>query len=127
MSSLNCYYSGQILTFRHQFHRIVRNRFCPIQKQRRRSAVFATKIVQSICFINSECQASGLLLWLNRPFLSDLVRNLEESFPYLVAQLIDFLPYSVLIGKTYQFKITKNKKSTCMYIIQCHLPCLSAV
>ena len=42
--------------------------------------VFATRIVQSLYFLNSKFQASSHLLWLYSLVVSDLVGNPEDRF-----------------------------------------------
>ena len=49
--------------------------------------VFATRIVQSLYFLNPKFQASSHLLWLNSPVLSNLVGNPEDRFSHNEAQM----------------------------------------
>ena len=50
--------------------------------------VFATRIVQSLYFINPKFQASSHLLWLYSLVGSDLVENPEDLFSHNEAQVI---------------------------------------
>ena len=66
--------------------------FCISEKQRRRSAaitaqlisafVFATKIVQSLFFLNPKFQVSSHLLVCTACFVLDLVGNPEDRFSH---------------------------------------------
>ena len=72
--------------------------FLHMQKQRRRSAfaviaklirafVFATKIVQSLYFLNPKFQVSSHLSGCTARFVSDLVGNPEDWFSHNEAQM----------------------------------------
>ena len=49
--------------------------------------VCATRIVQSLFFLNPKFQASSHLLWLHSPIVSDLVGNPEDQFSHNEAQV----------------------------------------
>ena len=53
--------------------------------------VFATRIVQSLYFLNPKFQVSSHLLWLYSPVVSDLVTNPEDLFSDVAAQMIEGL------------------------------------
>ena len=50
--------------------------------------VFATRIVQSLYFLNQKFQTSSHLLWLYSWFVSDLVGNPEDRFSHNVAHIM---------------------------------------
>ena len=47
---------------------------------------FASQIIQSLFFLNQKFQAASLL-WPYRPFLSDLIGNPKDMFPYVGAHI----------------------------------------
>ena len=50
--------------------------------------IFATRIVQSLYFLNPKLHASSHLLWLYSWFVSDLVGNPEDQFFHNEAHMI---------------------------------------
>ena len=93
--NIDCYSMHTAFEPRHE-----KTGFFNMQKQRRRSAsrvtaklisafVFATRIVQSLFFLNPKFQASSHLLWLYSPVCAEpLVGNPEERFSQNEAHFI---------------------------------------
>ena len=54
--------------------------------------VFATRIVQSLYFLNAKLQASSHILWQYSLVVSDLVGNPEDQFSHNDAQIFLHMP-----------------------------------
>ena len=58
--------------------------------------VFATQIVQSLCFLNPKFPASSNLLWLHSLVMSDLVGNPDDRFFCDAAQILKYLDSNII-------------------------------